>query len=200
MIPLTPKYKIGQKVFRGLASKSVEILPCPDCAGTLKWRAISPAGGEFEIPCPRCDQWSSVLPPLKTLTWKPYVKTLTISSVRTDTADEHSPITYMCVETGIGTGSVYNEQDLAETKDQALVIAQGLCDAAILNYQSKPAVVEQLKISTYTFARGIAEQDKNKIRDLKWKLRDAQKVIFDESLSDSECREKLKEDLETVPC
>ncbi len=53
-------------------------------------------------------------------------RTLTIGSVRIDTAarDYSEPVEYMCVETGIGSGSVYRESHLFETESAALVAAE----------------------------------------------------------------------------
>jgi enhancing lycopene biosynthesis protein 2 len=43
---------------------------------------------------------------------------LTIGSVRIDTNHE-SPIEYMCVETGVGSGSVWDERQLYASREEA---------------------------------------------------------------------------------
>lgn len=56
---------------------------------------------------------------------------MTIGSIETHTpGDFHSgyyaPVRYMCVETGIGSGSVYDERNLYETKEQATIAAEAM--------------------------------------------------------------------------
>ena len=50
----TPKYRIGQRVYRADMAREVRHWPCPDCLGTKKWKLTTPAGGEAEVSCRRC--------------------------------------------------------------------------------------------------------------------------------------------------
>jgi len=52
----------------------------------------------------------------------PSVSKLTIGSVRVDTSDERGT-SYMCIETGVGSGSIYYESDLFSTHDEAMTVA-----------------------------------------------------------------------------
>lgn len=54
----TPRYPLGTPVFMATTESTTEKLPCPDCLGTGKWTATSPAGQEFTLGCPRCGDYT----------------------------------------------------------------------------------------------------------------------------------------------
>lgn len=89
---------------------------CPDCHGTRTWTATSPVGETFAINCLRCSTSYACLPrdvpPLAYQKSEYSAQQLTIGSVQIDTADERSQVKYMCRETGVGSGRVYDERDL----------------------------------------------------------------------------------------
>lgn len=124
MASINTKYSVGDKVYLADTHGKVEKAPCPDCLGAKKWDLVSPAGVEYKIDCPRCSgqYQSEKAHSLDFTNYVPYVTKLTIGSVRVDTNDDNS-ITYMCVETGVGGGRVYNENQLFETEEEALVEA-----------------------------------------------------------------------------
>jgi hypothetical protein len=113
----TPIYEIGNKVYH-VSTHSVEkFLDCPDCLGARKWEITSPVGEKYSMPCPRCqarhtyDDYS-----LNYYEYTDSIRELTIGSVRIDTSDTKNPIEYMCLETGVGSGSIYKECDLHANK------------------------------------------------------------------------------------
>lgn len=116
--PLMPKYAIGDTVYCVSTQTKGAIHACPDCNDTKMWPVTSPAGESMEMPCPRCQ--GSVPNDLSLRYTEHYVavRTMTIGSVRTDTHDQH-PISYMCRETGVGSGSVWYEENLYANKEEA---------------------------------------------------------------------------------
>lgn len=111
----TPRFAIGDTVYWPDVVQETAVLPCPDCNGTQKWEAVSPAGESFPMPCPRC---SASQAELRTYKFSGTVRKLTIGSVRLDTSGS-DPVEYMCLETGIGGGSIYRESRLGATEDEA---------------------------------------------------------------------------------
>lgn len=119
-----PKHAIGDTVFVAEIHQTKRTLPCPDCGGTRKWKAVSPAGREIDMDCPRCavrnhDQALS----LERIAYAGRTRRLTVGSVTISThvnpgwGDEH--VRYMCNETGVGSGTTYNESRLHATEDAA---------------------------------------------------------------------------------
>lgn len=122
------KYSIGDTVYRGSTVSNKKQRPCPDCLGTRKWKATSPAGTDYEFSCPRCSTsyQSNHEMSLDYSLFEPSITKLTIGSVQYNSAEgsyDHG-FRYMCVETGIGSGSVYNESDLHLSEADAIVAAQ----------------------------------------------------------------------------
>ncbi len=127
---LKPKYSIGDTVYCISTFQAQKWHPCPDCLGEKKWAAQSPAGAEFTFACPRCrgsyQSYRDIS--LSYISHVPSIATLTIGSVRTDTADKKCPIDYMCVETGVGSGTIYDETGLFLIREAADKAAQALAD------------------------------------------------------------------------
>lgn len=119
------KYAIGDKVFFAGTAHVEKKHPCPDCFDTHRWTATSPAGEEYGMSCPRCCSRSFGDDKLSLKYWEyvPSIRELTIGSIRLDTSDK-SPVGYMCVETGVGSGSVYRQDQLLQTHEEARVVAQ----------------------------------------------------------------------------
>ena len=127
MIPI-PKYDIGDKVFAPRYALVQKAVQCPECLGEKVWQVRTPTGDEFELPCGGCggynDENSGTI---KELSFNSYVEELTIGSVRLDTADTRDgnhPVSYMCCETGIGTGSIYYEHRLFTDREGAEFMAK----------------------------------------------------------------------------
>ena len=124
MATITTKYSIGDTVFHASTTTDRKRHPCPDCLGSRKWEAKSPAGREYTFGCPRCsggyrsDHDSSI----DYTAFVPSIQRLTIGQVNARTGPEPRN-EYMCHETGIGSGSVYYERDLFATEAEALEAA-----------------------------------------------------------------------------
>ena len=124
----TTKYAIGDIVFRAGTVTELKSHPCPDCLGIRGWVATSPAGREYTFACPRCGSGyqSDRDLSLAYSQHSPHVERLTIGSVRVDSHNTDRPVEYMCIETGVGSGSIHNERDLYPTEEDARKAAETL--------------------------------------------------------------------------
>lgn len=132
MAVIETKFSVGDVVYHAQTTTETRMHPCPDCLGTKAWRAVSPAGGEFSVECPRCGggYQSNRALNLKYSVYVPAPRRLTIGSVRVNTAhdDYDGGNSYMCLETGVGSGSVYREDDLFTSEEEARRAAQARAD------------------------------------------------------------------------
>jgi hypothetical protein len=174
------KYGIGDKVWFARTETERRQHPCPDCNGTKQWKAISPAGEEYDFSCPRCSASYSGKHEMS-LAYSAYttsVRQLTIGSIRHDTYKDgfSSGTEYMCVETGVGGGSVYKEGQLFSTKEGAEAAAALM--AAEQNNTVEwvvKAYNQSLEVSDYQLSNAglkIAERAQSEARSLLWNLND----------------------------
>lgn len=129
MATLTTKFDMGDAVWHAFTATETRQHPCPDCHDTHKWKAVSPAGSEFDVPCPRCASGyqSDQSLNLKYTVLAARARKLTIGQIKASTAtgdDYDAGNSYMCLETGIGSGNIYREADLFSTEAEALQAAQ----------------------------------------------------------------------------
>jgi hypothetical protein len=178
MATLTTKYSIGDVVWHASTMTEQKQHPCPDCLGTRKWKATSPAGAEYEFGCPRCGTRYHHNRDLQLdyTAHVAHIERLTIGSIQYNTASgiyDHGA-RYMCRETGVGSGSVYNESDLYETEEAAQRAAEAI---AALNNSSVEWVVKlydkSLELSDYQLdsaALKLAKEAESRSRSLLWNL------------------------------
>ncbi len=186
MAIIETKFSIGDVVYYASTTTERKQHPCPDCLGTKKWKATSPAGGEYEFACPRCRIGYRADHDLS-LDYSIFVaisRRLTIGSVRTDSSDKTQ---YMCVETGIGSGNLYDESRLFLTENEALVAAQALANKS--NNGGVPWVAEQynksLEVCDYQLNDGREHLEEKRASRLAYKLQDLREDIIDcESMDD----------------
>lgn len=128
MATLITKFSVGDVVYRAGTTTVRKQHPCPDCSGSRKWKAASPAGDEYEFDCPRCNSryQSNDALSLDYSEFAPTTKLLTIGQVRVQEGGDPREVQYMCHETGIGSGTLHNERNLFHTRDEAQVAAEGL--------------------------------------------------------------------------
>ncbi|MBZ9894204.1 hypothetical protein LB545_07585 [Mesorhizobium sp. BR1-1-6] len=180
MATITTKYSVGDTVYRAGTTSERKRHPCPDCMGSHKWKAISPAGSEYEFSCPRCSaQYNSDRDlTLDYSAYVPSVERLTIGSIQVNTApmSYDTGNRYMCLETGVGSGSVYNEKDLFETEEAATVAAQALADGQNTTVDWVVKLYNKsLKISDYQLenaALKLAAEAKSRASFMLWNLTD----------------------------
>lgn len=156
----TPKFKKGDTVFQYWIDSTTEKLACPDCLNTKTWKITLPSGEEHTVPCQRCENtWGHELPSTRITGWAPRVRKLTIGSVRINTNDA-KPISYMCRETGVGSGSVYYEHEFYTSEKEAMHHAEIAIKLNKADRDKKPEVKEARKFSEYGFAQAIAKKIK----------------------------------------
>lgn len=180
MATLTTKYSVGDVVYHASTITTKKQHPCPDCKGERKWKASSPAGGEYEFDCPRClsRYMSDRDLSLDYSAFEGCTSRLTIGSIQVNTADGSwdKGNRYMCLETGVGSGTVYNEIDLYPTEEEAL--EAGKFKASLANSETK-WVVEQynrsLSLSDYQIDNAIlrlAKEEAHRARMMLYGLGD----------------------------
>ena len=124
----TPIYAVGDTVFYVSTQEIKKILPCPDCLGQGQWKTTSPVGIEYSFSCPRCSNGYFNNDPYSLIYYEvtTHIRKRTIGSIRIDTAEKEHPIEYMCVETGVGSGTIYKEIDLYGTRGAAELYGEQL--------------------------------------------------------------------------
>jgi hypothetical protein len=138
MAVIETKFDVGSVVWRASTTTEQRHRPCPDCLGSREWTATSPAGAEYKVPCPRCGggYQSNRDLSLDYVVHAPCAQRLTIGLVKPNGSWDSPPRhQYMAVETGIGSGSLYNEDDLFASEEEALSVAKARADAANLDHE-----------------------------------------------------------------
>ncbi|RUP17454.1 hypothetical protein [Methylobacterium sp.] len=141
-----PKFRAGQTVYRASVSHETEMLPCPDCLGTRKWKVLTPAGAELSTDCIRCCSRGNIrgVPSLSWAIWMPQVRSLTIGALEICAGyGDRDAVRYMAIETGIGSGSVYQEHELHADEASARAAAAAEAEARNSTLDAKPARIEQ---------------------------------------------------------
>lgn len=133
MIP-TPKFDVGMSVWAAWTVSGQQQDPCPDCLGSGKWSLTMPNGNTQDVQCSTCDCGRGYIASLK---FEPDVRPLTIGSVRLDTNDKVNPISYMCEETGVGSGTIHYESRLFHTHEEAHQHATFLAAEHNANHQKQ---------------------------------------------------------------
>ena len=118
MAMLEIKYSVGDIVFSADVKITSKPITCPDCLGTGKCVVVLATQEKIDVDCLICnrERWQNDVGMFAYNIFTPNVEKLTIGQV----SFENNQGRYMCVETGIGSGSVYNEIDLYDTEDKAL--------------------------------------------------------------------------------
>lgn len=162
MAVIETKYGIGDVVFHAGTTQERKQHPCPDCMGSRQWTAVSPAGTEYTFRCPRCaaNYQSNDALNLNYTSYVPYVVARTIGSVQYNShpgSYDHGA-RYMCAESGIGSGSVYNEDDLFATHDEAMAAATLKAASANSTHEHVVALYNKtLELSDYQLGDAMME-------------------------------------------
>jgi hypothetical protein len=199
---LTTKYAIGDTVYRSGIVSSSRRLPCPDCLDTRKWFIRTPAGLETEVVCQRCasGHYARDLPSLTVQDWRPHVESLTIGSARIDTADEtHRRISYMCLETGVGSGAIYYETDLHPTRKAAWDASATKADLENIKLATCPDILRAEQFSRLALDIAIPTIEWRKVYDAfahaRWLRETIEEVIIGDDVPGS--RDEIVEYLQT---
>lgn len=180
MATITTKYSVGDVVYHAGLTTERKQHACPDCMGTRRWQAVSPAGEEYSFACPRCSvsYLSNDDLSLNYTAHVPHVTKLTIGSVQFNSAagSWDAGARYMCLESGVGSGTVYEEGRLHETEQAALAAAEA--QAAHQNRTSEWVVKlynKALELSDYQMGSASIESakaEKSRASSMLWNLSD----------------------------
>ena len=113
-------FSIEDKVYTVEVENKPEYINCVECKG----KGIIPTATGKSIGCDYCSRTGKQV---KAFVAQHIVckRIYTIGSVRFDSYDNENPVTYMCEETGVGSGTIWYEKDLFKTKSAA----QARCNA-----------------------------------------------------------------------
>jgi hypothetical protein len=142
----SPKYAIGDTVWHPQASSGHVFVMCPDCLSKRTWHAVMPSGEELDFACPTCAHAYESRGVISEWKVTGCVQELTIGSVRINTADD-DPIEYMCVETGIGSGSIWAERKLHATREAAEAELPALIKAMEIHLVESNATARKRRIA-----------------------------------------------------
>ena len=183
MAELKTRYGIGDTVWAAQLTTERKRHPCPDCKGTTAWKALSPAGYEYTFTCPRCSAryCGHREASLDYTLYVPRTEQLTIGSVRVDTNDKEHPVSYMCRETGVGSGTVWYEEKLFLSSEEALSAAQTEADQnnaktewIVKEYDDSLAVSDyELKATFQIGCERAARDALSEAHDLLYRIREA---------------------------
>lgn len=124
---LTSKYDLGQRVHKISRLHETVGTPCAVCGGTGRLALVN--GGD--VPCtyqyksPRCD--NGKIRTELVFRWT-LTESLTVGRIEVRVTAPHqyidperdNAVSYMCRETGVGSGPIHYERDLFATRDEAL--------------------------------------------------------------------------------
>ncbi len=117
MATIEIKYSIGDKVWSFGVEYAPKLFQCPDCLGTKKWTIIFADGHSEETKCFTCSRsWEGSLGYIDYREWQPTVRQLTIGQFY---GFRDGKTQYMCEETGVGSGTIHNEDTLFPTETEA---------------------------------------------------------------------------------
>lgn len=120
------KYSLGDILYSPSTINSAYWEDCPDCDGKGYHKVERK---ELQIECTSCNfSYSKGRGKLQKWAHKPDVRFLTIGQVRAEVTEKEFKYFYMSQETGIGSGSLWSEDVLFETYEEALEIAKSLTD------------------------------------------------------------------------
>lgn len=142
MAVIETKFGVGDVVWHATISTVTRQHPCPDCLGSREWKAESPAGGVFSFSCPRCSTSfrENHAMSLSYSQWAASARRLTIGQVRAYSGPDGKN-EYMCLETGVGSGTIYDERRLFANEADALKAAETM--AAVENANQDGWVAKQ---------------------------------------------------------
>lgn len=166
------KYSVGDTVWTPSVTSTPAKRDCPDCLGKKKWETTSPAGRVYEFTCPRCsDGYKSDRDLDLDLSYSVSVagtQSLTIALVRG--SSDRSDVSYMCQETGVGSGTVHRELDLYQTEDEALAAAEisaTRCNADYPEFVKK--TLGRVDLSDYQLSDATLKSDRDALTTTKIK-------------------------------
>ena len=144
---LLTRFNLGDEVFSANTAWQKYHVTCEECNGTGIVK-IATAKESYDSPCPYCDRdifsdkSNGFLVKYK---FQPLVQRLTIGEIRIEHSHEKNRVQYMCKETGIGSGTLHDEERFFETLERAQQHAEALSKAAQLDRDTQDTKNEKRK-------------------------------------------------------
>jgi len=164
------KYSAGDTVYSAEANGEAKWIQCPDCLGTQSWKAITPAGEEIAIECPACHRGYECTGVIEEWSVDGTIYCFTIASVQFDSSEAGTK--YMCQETGVGSGRVWNEEDLYASREEAEVVLPH--KIAVLKRSRQEWAAKNYARRKGDRPGSMAAYYRKEIRDAKKKVKQAQ--------------------------
>lgn len=176
-----PRHAIGDTIWVVTSSNEEQRFDCPDCHGTGTWKAISPAGYEFEVDCPRCSRNGgggfagtaggarvSQLPGLRyhRQVYSATSRLIVGIEIRQPPWSDSDPISY-----SVGGGSSYQERNTFPTEESAEAAARGQQVAWDVNKAAEPATLEAGRFSSMQLRDAIITRQHDSLWDSWWVAR-----------------------------
>lgn len=184
MAQIETKFGVGDKVFAAeIAIETVQV-PCPDCLGERTWDAKLPCGDTVKIQCQTCTYGYECRGTIGQARAEGVVRCYTVGSVSFDSWDginhDRGGVRYMCEETGVGSGRVWDERDLYETREEIEVLLPELVAQCQLEYEEQ--LGRNHKIPRKTEAAGrMAAHYRAMIRDGKKQVESGERGLAREA-------------------
>lgn len=175
----TPKFCIGDRVWSPSTVSTAKRWSCPDCEGTGKWKAVTPAGVEHELSCPRCGSHQYQFDKIPSLSYQAYegvVRALTVSGIEVNAGSAawrpEDAISYRCQETwSQGGGSTYYEKNLFTSEEEAKAEADRLAADQNATIQERPEVIAARNFASLRLTEAVLERADKAIWDSWWAYR-----------------------------
>jgi hypothetical protein len=135
-VKLESKFSVGDVVYSVHVFWGEKRVTCPVCLGTREWTITTPDGETWKTDCSVCMRGFSSTGHVSEYVDQYTIRQVTIGSVRFDTSEKDC--SYMCVETGVGSGQVYQEKNLFKEHKDAVTYAEKEL-AAVLGQRQKEA-------------------------------------------------------------
>lgn len=165
MAVINTKFSIGDIVYNATTTTERKRHPCPDCLDSRMWLATSPAGREYQFECPRCGAGYQAHRELSIeyTVFKAAIERRTIGQVRAQSGRD-SQNEYMCLETGVGSGTLYREETIFATEAEAMAAAE---ISAALSNERVPWVAEQynktLAVRDYQLSDALVKAEADRL-------------------------------------
>lgn len=169
------KFNIGDTVFCAETEWAPETSPCPDCIGERAWKAFLPNGEEIKISCPTCRVGYRTTGTIERYRVQGSVQELTIGSVRFDTHGRD--VQYMCEETGVGSGTVWDEDHFFRTREEAERALPAMVEAHQKTMDEQAA----RRLGNRKDAGSRVAYYRKQIRDAKKQIQDAERGLAREA-------------------
>lgn len=120
MEEIKARFAKGETVFSAETEWAEKWVSCPDCLGTCKWLVVFADDTSEQVECQTCKRgYNPATGKIDIKQHTPRVRKVTVGSIRYNDRDA-KPFSYMCEETGVGSGRVYYDDDLFTTEEEAV--------------------------------------------------------------------------------